>query len=126
MLFQNPKIINGQFLIWFSPIAETIDLVSLAFCGQLVGRLILLLGEDKIWIVFGSCLDFKGGNEMPRSEVMDRAIKKYEQDKVDRVIFRVPKGMKEPIQAHAEKQGESLSAFLNRAVQETMKLDNQK
>lgn len=61
---------------------------------------------------------------MPRSEAMDRAIKKYEQDKVERVIFRVPKGMKEEIQNHAQKQGESLSAFLNRAVQETMNRDN--
>lgn len=60
---------------------------------------------------------------MPRSESMDRAIKKYEQEKVDRVVFRVPKGMKEQIQAHAEKQGESLSAFLNRAVQETIVKD---
>jgi len=62
---------------------------------------------------------------MPRSESMDRAIKKYEQEKVDRVIFRVPKGVKEQIQEHAEKQGESLSAFLNRAAQETMERDNQ-
>ena len=62
---------------------------------------------------------------MPRSEAMDRAIKKYEQDKVDRVIFRVPKGMKEQIQVHAEKQGDSLSAFLNRAALETMERDNQ-
>ena len=62
---------------------------------------------------------------MPRSEAMDRAIKKYEQNKVDRVIFRVPKGMKEQIQVHAEKQGESLSAFLNRAALETMERDNQ-
>lgn len=62
---------------------------------------------------------------MPRSESMDRAIKKYEQEKVDRVIFRVPKGIKEQIQEHAEKQGESLSAFLNRAAQETMERDNQ-
>ena len=61
---------------------------------------------------------------MPRSEAMDRAIKKYEQDKVERVIFRVPKGMKEEIQNHAQNQGESLSAFLNRAVQETMNRDN--
>lgn len=63
---------------------------------------------------------------MPRSESMDRAIKKYEQEKVDRVVFRVPKGMKEQIQAHAEKQGESLSAFLNRAVQETIVKDLEK
>ena len=61
---------------------------------------------------------------MPRSEAMDRAIKKYEQDKVDRVIFRVPKGLKEQMQDHAEKQGESLSAFLNREVLETMARDN--
>lgn len=61
---------------------------------------------------------------MPRSESMDRAIKKYEQEKVDRIVFRVPKGMKEQLQAHAEKQGESLSAFLNRAALETIERDN--
>lgn len=61
---------------------------------------------------------------MARSEAMDRAIKKYEQEKVDRVIFRVPKGVKEQIQEHAEKKGESLSGFLNRAVQETIERDN--
>ncbi|MBQ7026209.1 MAG: hypothetical protein IJN31_06355 [Peptococcaceae bacterium] len=60
---------------------------------------------------------------MPRSNAMDRAIKKYEQEKVDRIIFRVPKGTKELIQDHAEKRGESLSAFLNRALQETMERD---
>lgn len=63
---------------------------------------------------------------MPRSEAMDRAIKKYEQEKVDRVIFRVPKGMKEEIQAHAESRGESLAGFLNRAVRETMDRDLEK
>lgn len=63
---------------------------------------------------------------MPRSDAMDRAIKKYEQEKVDRVIFHVPKGTKEPIQEHAEKRRESLSAFLIRAVQETIALDNEK
>ena len=61
---------------------------------------------------------------MPRSDAMDRAIKKYEQEKVDRIIFRVPKGMKEKIQEHAETKGESLSAFLNRAVVETIERDS--
>lgn len=61
---------------------------------------------------------------MARSDAMDRAIKKYEQEKVDRVIFRVPKGMKEQIQNHAERQGESLAAFLNRAVKEAMERDS--
>ena len=63
---------------------------------------------------------------MPRSESMNRAIKKYEQEKVDRVIFRVPKGVKEQIQEHAQAQGESLAAFLNRAVQETIQRDQEK
>ena len=60
---------------------------------------------------------------MPRSDAMDRAIKKYEQEKVDRILFRVPTGMKETIQNHAEKRGESLSAFLNRAILETIDRD---
>ena len=38
-------------------------------------------------------------------------------------MFRVPKGMKEQLQAHAEKQGESLSGFLNRAGLETLERD---
>ena len=63
---------------------------------------------------------------MPRSESMDRAIKKYEQEKVDRVIFRVPKGVKEQIQEHAQTQGKSLAAFLNRAVRETIQRDQEK
>lgn len=63
---------------------------------------------------------------MPRSEAMDRAIKKYEKDKVERIIFRVVKGDKEKIQAHAESQGESLAGFLNRAVRETMAKDLEK
>lgn len=63
---------------------------------------------------------------MPRTEAMDRAIRKYDQEKVDRIVFRTPKGFKEQIQAHAEKQGESLAGFLNRAVRETMARDLEK
>lgn len=60
---------------------------------------------------------------MPRSEALERAIKKYEAEKVDRIIFRVPKGRKEQIQAHAQERGESLAGFLNRAINETMQRD---
>lgn len=63
---------------------------------------------------------------MPRTEAMDRAIRKYDQEKVDRIVFRTPKGLKEQIQAHAERQGESLAGFLNRAVRETMARDLEK
>ena len=50
--------------------------------------------------------------------------KKYEQEKVDRIIFRVPKGMKGQMQLYAEQKGASLAAFLNRAVKETIERDN--
>ena len=63
---------------------------------------------------------------MPRTEAEDRAIKKYEREKVDRVVFRVNKGKKDLLQRHAESQGESLSAFLNRAVDEAIERDKQK
>lgn len=63
---------------------------------------------------------------MARTEAENRAIQKYEREKVDRVVFRVEKGKKERIQAHAMAQGESLSAFLNRAVDEAMARDSQK
>lgn len=63
---------------------------------------------------------------MARTEAENRAIQKYEREKVDRVVFRVAKGKKEQIQEHAAARGESLSAFLNRAVDETMERDGQK
>lgn len=61
---------------------------------------------------------------MPRTDAMIRASNKYEAEKVERVLFRVPKGKKELLQQHAAAQGESLSAFLNRAVDEAMERDN--
>lgn len=41
----------------------------------------------------------------------------------DRINLTVPKGQKGIIQAHAEAQGESVNAFLNRAARETMERD---
>ena len=43
---------------------------------------------------------------------MAKAIKKYEQEKVERIMFRVPKGEKARIQAHAASRGESTNAFI--------------
>lgn len=45
-------------------------------------------------------------------------------EKLDRVNLTMPKGKKATIQAHAEQQGESLNAFINRAIDETMKKDS--
>ena len=63
---------------------------------------------------------------MARSESMARASKKYEQEKVDRVAFRVPKGKRELIQSHAAGCNESVNEFLNRAVNETIERDQAK
>ena len=63
---------------------------------------------------------------MPASEAMKRAIKKYEKEKVDRLIFRLPKGQGEIIMQHASEQGESTNAFVVRAVKEAMERDRQK
>lgn len=41
----------------------------------------------------------------------------------DRINLTVPKGQKEEIQAHAETYGESVNGFINRAIEETMKRD---
>lgn len=41
----------------------------------------------------------------------------------DRINLTVPKGRKEAVKAHAESQGESLNAFINRAITEAMERD---
>ena len=55
------------------------------------------------------------------------AVKNRYNDKAyDRVNLTVKKGEKEKIKLHAEKQGESTNAFINRAIDETMQRDNEK
>ena len=56
---------------------------------------------------------------------MAKAIKKYEQEKVERIMFRVPKGEKARIQAHAASRGESTNAFIYRAINETIQRDGE-
>ncbi len=60
---------------------------------------------------------------MSSSDAVKRAVKKYDQEKIDRIPLRVPKGKKEIIQAHAAQRNESVNAFLNRAIDETMERD---
>ena len=45
-------------------------------------------------------------------------------EKLDRVNLPMPKGQKDTVKAHAEAQGESLNAFINRAINETMERDS--
>ena len=56
---------------------------------------------------------------------MAKAIKKYEQEKVERIMFRVPKGEKARIQAHEASRGESTNAFIYRAINETIQREGE-
>lgn len=58
------------------------------------------------------------------SEAQRRAVAKYNAENYDRVELRLGKGQKALTKAHAEAQGESLNAFINRAITETMERDN--
>ncbi len=44
-------------------------------------------------------------------------------EKLDRINLTVPKGKKDIIKAHAERKGESVNAFINRAIDETIERD---
>lgn len=60
---------------------------------------------------------------MAPSEAQKKATAKWQREKVEEIKFRVPMGKKALIQEHAAKRGESVNAFLNRAVSETMERD---
>ena len=49
--------------------------------------------------------------------------RKWDKDNLDRVSIAMPKGSKDIIKAHAESKGESVNAFINRAIAETMERD---
>ena len=78
-----------------------------------------------IQLIYNSWYDnFGGVKAMAVSEAQKRATAKWQKEKVEEVKFRVPKGERAVIQAHAEKQGESTAAFIKRAIKETMERDN--
>ena len=61
---------------------------------------------------------------MPVSKAQQKAVSKYMKENYDEIKARIPKGQKEIIKTHAEVRGESLNAFINRAISETMERDN--
>ena len=61
---------------------------------------------------------------MAISKAQQRATANYVKKSYDRIEVKVTKGRKEIIQAHANKKdGGSLNAFINRAINETMERD---
>ena len=54
------------------------------------------------------------------SKAQQKAVNKYVKNNYDRINVTFPKGKKEMLKSHAEKHGESVNAFIVRAVNETM------
>ena len=57
------------------------------------------------------------------SAAQQKAVNKYVKENYDRINVNMPKGHKDTVKAHAERRGESLNAFINRAITETMDRD---
>lgn len=53
-------------------------------------------------------------------------IMRYQRDKMERVSVWLPKGMGTEWKSHAELVGESTTAFIKRAIAETMARDRQR
>ena len=49
--------------------------------------------------------------------------KKWDAANLDRLSIALPKGSKDKIKAHAENMGESVNAFIGRAIDEAMQKD---
>ncbi len=60
---------------------------------------------------------------MPLSEARKKANAKYNAKAYDRIEIKVIKGRKAVLQSFAASKGESLNAFVNRAINETIERD---
>lgn len=58
-------------------------------------------------------------------EQRKEANKRY-LDKLDNITIRMKQGNKDIIKTHAERMGESVNGFINRAIEETMERDKEK
>ena len=60
---------------------------------------------------------------MPTTKASQKAVNKYMKENYDRINLTVEKGKKEILKSHAEARGESVNAFINRAIEEAMRRD---
>lgn len=58
------------------------------------------------------------------SKAQQKAVNKYVKNNYDRINVTFPKGEKEIIKSHAEKHNESVNAFINRAIKETIERES--
>lgn len=59
----------------------------------------------------------------PKSAQQREAADKYLKEKVETIAVRVPVGRKGEIKEHAKSMGESVNAFVVRAIDHEMRLD---
>ena len=62
---------------------------------------------------------------MAVSKAQQKAVNKYMAANYDRINVTTPKGKKDEIKAHAEGTGESVNSFINRAIDETIRRDDE-
>lgn len=58
------------------------------------------------------------------SEARKNANKSWDSKNLDRISIALPKGSKDALKAHAESTGESVNAFIKRAITEVTEMDN--
>ena len=59
----------------------------------------------------------------PASKAQQKAVNKYMKTNYDRVNLVLPKGKREELHDYTTRRGESLNAFINRAIDETIQRD---
>lgn len=62
---------------------------------------------------------------MPTTKAGQKAVNKYMRENYDRVNLTMPKGRKDEVKVHADTRGESLNAFINRAIDSQIQRDNE-
>lgn len=58
------------------------------------------------------------------SEARKEGNKRWDEKNLDRISIALPKGSKDALKAHAESTGESVNAFIKRAIMEVTEMDN--
>lgn len=59
------------------------------------------------------------------TEARKEGNKRWDEKNIDRISIAVPKGKKDTIREHATATGESLNAFINRAIDQTIQQDKE-
>lgn len=67
----------------------------------------------------------RGVDMSPVSKAQQKASAKYKKSNYDRMEILLEKGRKAELQEHAQQHGESLNAFVNRAIDNQVEQDGQ-